>query len=464
MSKGLLDTLQGKGHDLIDQYEQEEMVRKTAKKPARPVVNHAQDVVEAIGTGAGAAVQDAGNLVKKAGKKIGSKYHDALYKSEMKRREGIDNLEKIGSTISGEVSRFGRDLSKAAGDAKEWMDENPAFLMGATPVLLGFLTGDTEGGYAMGSKVMFDEAGRRDEWAKKEWDAKQKRLLAGAKEKGTKTQMKSMYNKETGEETPFVYDPIKQTLVHAETGEPFTSEKYATDIPLETKREINDLADIRLFTAKGQNFTYKKGEDGRLYEVDKMDRGRKPRMVFNPQGLSPTQRIAGKEAAAKYNKIAQPQIESIRDLETSWKDLSSKNQLANKLAIMRFVKEVETRLSDYDRLYYTQEIADVEKFEERYRKLDDNAINPRLKKDGFALAARMLAKAKRKISDARKTGGSQLKGLHKDFPTDRLDGVFGDVPEFANGAWMIHPETKQKAKIDWEDVQDHLDKGFKVMP
>lgn len=354
----------------------------------------------------------------------------------------------IADNISAGMSKIGK-----------FIDENPAFLMGATPVLMGFLAGDPQVGYEMGSKVLFDEAARREKRLEELRKAEAKRL----EKSGTdKAQMKTLYNKETGEKVAVNYDPVTRTLTDF-NGNPIDMAKYSADMPLRDQLEMKSLDELARWKAKGGNIDYKKGEDERLYAIDKLN-VRKPRLVFDPRGLTPLQREAGEKKAQEYNKVVGKDIDGLSDLESSWNNLLTTNQLANKAAVMRFVKDLESRLSDQDRAYYTSEISRAKQVIARMNEEKTGQMNPRLIRDALGLAAESMRKIKKRLADKRKLYKSQLKGSHPNFPKDRLEAVFGELPQYKDGAIMVDPKTLDKYQIDWEDIGEYLDKGYQVLP
>lgn len=424
---GLMDTLKGKTENLIDRYEQENQLIKQGKRPEQ---SPTFQVLDAIKSGGEMAVEDAGNIVGNAAENI------------------YEGSKRAFSTL-------GKNIESAAESAGKFIKENPTFLMGATPVLMGLLTGDPEAGYAMASKTLFDEAKRRNEL-----DIKRNELLLKQKSQTPNYQMKQVYDKDTKQMVNVNYDPAGRIFDFE--GKPLDPNRYIAKMPLEQELATKRQSSIQEYRAKGQNYEYRKDDDGSLYQIDKLNK-EAPRLVFNPTGLTPVQKISAEKKAEKYNQLVVKDIDNLRDFQSSWKDLLSNNQLANKTAVLRFVKEIEDRLSDQDKAYYTAEISAAKETRAKINEYESNKLNPRLIKDALGLASRTFDKIKNRMSDKRKLFKSQLKGVHKNIDDKTLESVFGEMPQFESGVWMYDPVKKTKDKVDWADVDYFLQKGFQVL-
>lgn len=94
------------------------------------------EIGSALYKGGEKAIQDFGSGVSQIGSAIG---------------KGVDSaLTSVGNTLDSGIKSTG-----------EFLKNNPDFLMGATPVLMGFLTGDYEDGFGIASKTLLGEAERR---------------------------------------------------------------------------------------------------------------------------------------------------------------------------------------------------------------------------------------------------------------------------------------------------------------
>jgi hypothetical protein len=130
---------------------------------------------------------------------------------------------------------------------------------------------------------------------------------------------------------------------------------------------------------------------------------------------------------------------------------------------MEIARQVEKGvMSDKDREYYVNEIAQANKLQEQFRRLGNNEISPRLRRDSIQLLSRMITKAQNRVKEKRERYRTQLKNRQPDFPDDRLEGVFGEMPKLMNEVLMINPKTKEKLYVDISVVSDAMDGGFVV--
>lgn len=227
----------------------------------------------------------------------------------------------------------------------------------------------------------------------------------------------------------------------------------------QARKDIQKESSVETARAKGQLTNFREDEDGRLIAIDKPTGQITP--VGDVSGLSPEARKDAKDYVKQYNKSVEKDLDSYADLESSFKSLLDNNQLGNKTAVMGIVKDIETRLSDYDRAYYTGEISEAAQIRARARQFKSNEMNPRLLKDAMGLIGRFLAKKKKRVADKRKKFKSQLKGAREELTPEQLDQVFGIRPDMSQGTFM--KKGNEILEVPWDNVQEALEEGYKVI-
>jgi len=195
------------------------------------------EIGSALYKGGEKAVQDFGSGVKQIGSAIG---------------EGI---QSGASAVGRGLDKVGSAIGEGVRSAASWVDKNPDFLIGATPVLMGFLTGDYEDGYGIASKTLLGEADRRQKLADEAYKLQLKKE-AESKQTKEKAQSISLVNKETGETIAAQYLPESQSYVDA-SGNPLEMNKYAFRLPLDKELNIKNKAAIRKNMQLGKHIELK---------------------------------------------------------------------------------------------------------------------------------------------------------------------------------------------------------------
>lgn len=306
------------------------LVDQEMARPQDPNESPIEEIGGALYRGGKQAVQDFGSGVSQIGNSI------------------WEGTKKAGSAIGDAASNVGRGLAEAGKATGKFVEENPAFLMGATPVLMGFLTGNYEDGYGVASKTLMDEAGRRQKEAdsEKEFLRKYRTTLAG---KGGKNQLKTVYDKPTGEEKLAVFNP--EGYLMDDEGNKLDMERYSHGPSLSTKYAARNKADIEKAITLGTNRVLVEDKATGLKSLVDKGTGKTLKMPskdrFNPVQLGVI------DEAQKRSFSMGKEVESFKRLEESLKNIvKSDNPVAIKAAITGLAKDMQGgKLSDFDVKY-----------------------------------------------------------------------------------------------------------------
>lgn len=129
---------------------------------------------------------------------------------------------------------------------------------------------------------------------------------------------------------------------------------------------------------------------------------------------------------------------------------------------MRFVKDVETRLSDQDRNFYIQETARLDQMAEGLRKMTENRFNPRVVGEAMQLVRTAMNKSRQRIKDARATNIGQAQALDSTLPND----ILGPMPKFYNIDFSKDARVrgpKGTFDIPWEKVPEALNNKYELV-
>lgn len=371
----------------------------------------------------------------------------------------VDPIEMEKQSPSIDV---GATLSEWGKGIKETYEKDPsAWLLGATPILVGYLTGGVEEGYKVAGKALTDEAARRREDAKDDLAYARKlklaRETASKKESKRKLQEKTLMGKGDNRKYAALLDPETGVYYSPRTGEPLDMSNYIKDISAQEKEDIKTRGITQRDEIMGKNFSVKKDSQGRDVLFNRRTQTFTP---LDTRKFAPKQLKFIDDKVDKYNKATAKDRENLRNLEVAYANLTKPNQLANKLAIMSFVKDIEQKLSDYDRTYYTQEISDKDRLKERVRKMGENEVNPRLLQDAINLTSSFIKKTKNKLKDNRSRFSSQIRSRVKDATDEEINNFLGtqvepsDIPVEYNGEIMYIPI---------EDLEQAIKDGAKPM-
>lgn len=146
------------------------------------------EIGQAIKYGATSAVEDAQKYVPEVAKTMayGDRENPYLKDLPLNIAEGATGAIKDVGHAVGQIPKALAEgtgaLIKGAGEAataaKGWMDENPNFVIGATPVLMGLLTGYQQEGAEYGAKGLIDKYNADEEKGKEERSAERQRQMA----------------------------------------------------------------------------------------------------------------------------------------------------------------------------------------------------------------------------------------------------------------------------------------------
>lgn len=275
-----------------------------------------------------------------------SQVKDVVKKAADQSESDFVSEPTIGDRISSGLSKVGK-----------FVDENPAFLMGATPVLMGFLSGEPQVGYEVGAKALFDEASRREKRLEELRKAEAKRLEKASTDKA---QMKTLYNKETGEEVAVNYDPVTRTLTDF-NGNPIDMAKYSAKMPLKEQLDIKRQSSIDEYVAKGQHLspyqdpvTKEKGFINKLTLAKQMVPTKREFNAFQINHI---------ENERKKLKDTDKVIDGFRDVSEALRSLRSNGVIGKKAALVKYAKYVQgqgQRLSDFDVQFLTTAFGGLE--------------------------------------------------------------------------------------------------------
>jgi hypothetical protein len=353
---------------------------------------------------------------------------------EIKEQVGLEQPQMEAAPIQREIE------SQRQPENTNW-DWGDA-LIGITPVLAGYLSGEPAVGYSYGGQGLLD---------------RQKEIIEANKQKAKLLREKSSRDS---------LKPVKMedgSIRYLSESEAEGQEVGYAGSDLENyarRKAIAAQSDVKEAEMKGSVYNIKTDpQSGMLQRIDKRTGEVMP--VGDVSSLSPKARKDAMKYVGDYNKAIGKDIEGFSDLENAFKNLKENNQLGNKLAVMRFVKEVETRLSDYDRKYYTSEISAARDIQARARELSGNKMNPRLVREATKLTARALDKIKKRVNDNRNRFQSQLKGVRPELKQQQLEEVFGVKPNMAQGTYMKKGEDVYE--VPWGEVPSKIEQGFKFI-
>lgn len=301
-----------------------------------------------------------------------------------------------------------------------------ALLAGATPVLAGYLAGDIAGGFQGGGQALLEvEKNRREaEILNAKSEAAKARALASARDN---IQLKPM----VGPDGNVIYGTPQQALGQRVGYASSDLENYAQ------KQAIKDKADIQKYYAKGQNFTIRADENGRIVKIDKTPGSTAPpQIIGDTSTMSKESRKDTMRVVENYNKSTAKDVTMYTDLTEAYSNLINGGQLAKKLALMGLVKSIEERMTNEDRDYYTKEISELQQIGKKVEEVRGNEINPRLIGDASAVIGRALDKIDNRVNYNRKKYQSQLKAVRPELSQEQIEAAFGSLPPFTKGVYM----------------------------
>lgn len=368
-----------------------------------------------------------------------------------------DHVAPKSENEDSEESNLESGVNRGIDSMSKLTDEYPNFWVGAAPMLMGALLGDIGEGARAGSEGLIqrykDERDANKELAKAQAKASDKKMQKFKYRGPDGTRLMGSYDPSTGDK----YDASGQL-----------NNGLEPDLTYEERRKVSTDESIRKHKTLGKHTTLKTNDLGQKVIYNQITGN--SRLAFDPIGLPPRFEKSAERASDKFNKKAEPLIERMSSIREGFRNLSKKNQLANKLAIMSYVKLIETRLSDHDRNYYTNAVGLKDKIKEQTGQMKSGDINPRLLREARELALGAMQQYKKDYENIRGSHRSQLAG--RKFPEESLDQVFGDIPDMDMRLKVYHPEHKfidgkNKGKykvktISLEELKEHEKQGFIV--
>lgn len=346
-------------------------------------------------------------------------------------------VQTVGETASG-FKAGEKEAQKDSGiDLPDFLS-NPDFLVGAAPMLMGFLTGYTEEGARYASKGLLQRYEDTREDAQLELKAKQK-----LSEKSPK--MKAVYNPKTGKS---IYMPESE-VAGLEVG------SSSKDLPFSAAK---DRQDIQKWLAKGGNLTVGTNDMGEKVWVDKFNREITP--VQQTQGLAPVHRKTVTPMLKEYNKKA-PALKENYDLTMqSIKDLARNNKFGSKMAVMQLVKQIEGRMTDQDRDFYTLPYGLWKKTLQKIESAPEDQLPLELRKEVMELLSQSVKRNKKQLSTLGGKYKRDVKTIHPSFPQGKLNTLFATDLGKSESMKLYNPETQQTADVPMEDVWEAREAGF----
>jgi hypothetical protein len=369
----------------------------------------------------------------------------------------IDNLNLDFQNIAPVEEQEEQNIfAKGYEAVKGFTDEYPNFWIGAAPLLMGLAFGDMAegakwGGSALMQKYKDDMQDRRD-WMKEQWKRKE----------GLDSKWQKMPYEENGQ--------TYMGRIDVNTGEMRDRHgqvRYDLSVrpDFETRGQMRNQQKYNLWTKKGMQYGYKADPTTKLvYRIDRRTGDRIP--VFDVGSLNPRQQEIAMQVTPKYNAKVDEAVEAFNLNKSSLAGLMDDSILGNRAGIMRFVKEIETRLSDLDRAYYTAEVSALNQKWVELKQQTSNKENPRLLREARVLAVRAMKKHKDHHDYLRKKYGSQLQAF--DFKPEDTEKVLGSAAEMEQGVKVYHPAYKTPAgkfkskTISIDELDQYLKNGFKI--
>lgn len=311
-----------------------------------------------------------------------------------------------------------------------------ALIAGATPLLVGVLSGYTGDATEIASKALLSEDQRALDEDKSLMSYLNKKALKGSD--GGSDQKPQQVRLDDGSLGYF-----KGGKYYKPSGEEIPAPKFYTETPEIVAKKTGAREEVLKKYGKGTSLT-KHPYTGEVMAVDKSNLSSKP--VFqapeSARGANPEQMKLVDKSVEKFNTDMKKNDEAIRDLESASHNLGT-GQLGDKIALMKIVKQVEQRLSDQDRKFYLGNISTFRSLRERLQSEKDGKLPPRVIEDVKKMLAQTLASAKKYRDDARSVRIDQLsgRGIDRNYLSER----FG-LSSPANKESSISEEDKLSAE------------------
>ena len=342
--------------------------------------------------------------------------------------------------ILGYMSPSDEDLEKK----REDISNRRALMAGATPLLVGLISGNTGDALEIASKGLIQEDQRKQE--------EDKTLLSYLRKRSTSDSKSS--------------DKLFK-IKHPETG----SIRYGTydealgqQAPSLTHEDVKTRGIKRIEAKKADpTFGRKLGKDIQGRDViTNIATGKRNIIEDLPEGVVPKhlEKVVDKSVSS-YNTQSKKNDEELKQLTNAQKAIGS-GQLGDKLAVMSLVKQIETRLSDMDRAYYTANISNFSSLREKINQERTGKLSPRLVKEATKLISQAASNAKEYDKHLRDKFSSQMigRGVSKKMASSVLGKSISTPTETTKTTVTNGKETYE---IDINDLGEAMRDGFEVV-
>lgn len=278
----------------------------------------------------------------------------------------------------------------------ETESNNRAIIAGATPLLVGLLTGNTGDAVEIASKGLLQEDQRLQKEQISMMDYLRKQNIAKSKAKAPSSSagkgIKTVYNKKTGKTETRTHDEIVASPHIYEISS--ASPSLQGDI---SGKKLDQRAE------RGLNNKFMKGEQGENILVT--PKGQVTRIGAKESDVTPDTRKYMDKTVENFNKVMDKHNSAEAEAKTAIDSLSKGGDFSKKLAVMKAVKEVETRLSDADREFYINDLSVLRRWGE---KLDKEFGRGQIPEHILDDTKRLLKKTLGKIKSAKQKSRSRI--------------------------------------------------------
>lgn len=320
-----------------------------------------------------------------------------------------------------------------------------ALLAGATPLLVGLLAGNTGDAYEIASKALLDEDQRKlkedgslIDYLRKRTEAQNKaaqsdRLYTIREPDGTLRYVTA--DKARGAQAPFRRRPEDESVRMA---------GRTTQIKEGIQKRFGKGYTIQTDPVTGEKFKIYKGEEE--IAPQKIELSKTPEY---PDGWNKNKEKLTQSTVSKFNASTKKQRDALNDLEKASSALESGGKFAEKLGVMGLVKDVETRLSDYDRAFYIGEISYLRKMGTFLEKEKSGRLPKYIVDEAKQLIKAAIEKTNGRISDSTNRTIRQLKaaGIPADYARQRLGAEIEGMVEIPEGGSVKPIEEMTEEEI-----------------
>jgi hypothetical protein len=301
---------------------------------------------------------------------------------------------------------------------------------GATPLLVGLLTGGKGRALDIAAKGIVDQQNMQFEKEKSLMDF----LKTREKSRSTASSGKpvKVWNEESkrwewqrpsdaiGSEAPYRASTEEKLDLDARRG----SQKLSRD---KEKKDYFIEKDIEKSDVLGKTEKFIKSEvTDEQFIYDTKTKEKRPVFKRDSGELPPKQKREVKKAAAENRKDSEKRVELITGMDLAINGIG-KGEFGDKIGVMSHIKKIESRISDKDRPFYTEPLALTEKAKEFLRRQEEGGLDPKV----IAQAKQMLIDARvAAVKSAREARIGRIKSLSADrrIDPDEVERFFGPAP------------------------------------